>query len=82
MIELIGLELSQDFVPPLPLGVCVAGTQGTIGYMIQQSLQNKLREMNKDREVVSLISKVIVNDDDPSFKEPTKNRIRKDGEKI
>ena len=40
--------------------------------MIQQSLQNKLREMNKDREVVSLISQVIVNDDDPSFKEPTK----------
>ena len=70
--ELIRMELTQDIVPPLPLGVCVAGTQGTIGYMIQQSLQNKLREMNKDREVVSLISQVIVNDDDPSFKEPTK----------
>ena len=70
--ELIRMELTQDIVPPLPLGVCVAGTQGTIGYMIQQSLQNKLREMNKDREVVSLISQVIVNDDGPSFKEPTK----------
>ena len=70
--ELIRMELTQDIVPPLPLGVCVAGTQGTIGYMIQQSLQNKLREMNKDREVVSLISQVIVNDDDPSFTEPTK----------
>ncbi len=70
--ELLRMELTQDIIPPLPLGVCVAGTQGTIGYMIQQSLQNKLREMKKDREVVSLISQVIVDKDDPSFKEPTK----------
>ena len=62
--ELLRMELTQDIVPPLPLGVCVAGTQGTIGYMIQQSLQNKLREMKKDREVVSLISQVIVDEND------------------
>ena len=70
--ELLRMELTQDIVPPLPLGVCVAATQGTIGYMIQQSLQNKLREMKKDREVVSLISQVIVDENDSSFNNPSK----------
>ena len=66
------MDLTHDRVPPLPLGVCVAGTQGTIGYMIQQSLQNKLRDMKIDREVVSLVSQVIVDNKDPSIKHPSK----------
>ena len=39
--ELLRMDLTQDKVYPLPLNICVAGTQGTIGYMVQQSLQNK-----------------------------------------
>tara|TARA_Y100000034_G_scaffold134842_1_gene204494 strand:+ start:277 stop:1227 length:951 start_codon:yes stop_codon:yes gene_type:complete len=70
--ELLRMDLTHDRVPPLPLGVCVAGTQGSIGYMIQQSLQNKLRDMNVDREVVTLVSQVIVDENDPSIKNPTK----------
>ena len=70
--EIMRMELSQNTVPPLPLGVCVASTQGSIGYMIQQCLQNKLREMEIDREVVTLVSQVIVDKNDDSFKEPTK----------
>ena len=70
--EIMRMELTQDTVPPLPLGVCVASTQGSIGYMIQQCLQNKLREMEIDREVVTLVSQVIVDKNDDSFKEPTK----------
>ncbi|MEA1881710.1 MAG: carbamate kinase [Candidatus Marinimicrobia bacterium] len=70
--ELLRMDLTHDKVPPLPLGVCVAGTQGTIGYMIQQSLQNKLRDMNIDREIVTLISQVIVDKNDPSIKKPSK----------
>ena len=70
--ELMRMDLTHDRVPPLPLGVCVAGTQGTIGYMIQQSLQNKLRDMKIDREVVSLVSQVIVDNKDPSIKDPNK----------
>ena len=54
--------------PPLPLEVCVAGTQGQIGYMIQQSLQNKLREMEIDREVVTMVTQVIVDRNDESLK--------------
>ena len=70
--ELMRMDLTYERVPPLPLGVCVAGTQGTIGYMIQQSLQNKLRDMEIDREVVSLVSQVIVDNKDPSIKDPRK----------
>ncbi|MED5426692.1 MAG: carbamate kinase, partial [Candidatus Neomarinimicrobiota bacterium] len=70
--ELLRMDLTHDRVPPLPLGVCVAGTQGSIGYMIQKSLQNKLRDMNVDREVVTLVSQVIVDKNDPFIKDPTK----------
>ena len=70
--EIMRMELTQNTIPPLPLGVCVASTQGSIGYMIQQCLQNKLREMEIDREVVTLVSQVIVDKNDDSFKEPTK----------
>ena len=70
--ELLRMDLTHEKVPPLPLGVCVAGTQGTIGYMIQQSLQNKLRDMKIDREVVTLVTQVIVDKNDPSIKDPFK----------
>ena len=70
--ELLRMDLTHDTVPPLPLGVCVAGTQGTIGYMIQQSLQNALRDEKVDREVVTLVTQVLVHEDDPSISNPTK----------
>ena len=70
--ELYRMELTQNKIPSLPLGVCVAATQGTIGYMIQQSLQNKLRSKNIDREVVTLVSQVIVNVNDPKISIPQK----------
>ncbi len=70
--ELLRMDLTHDKVPPLPLGVCVAGTQGTIGYMIQQSLQNILRSENIDREVVTIITQVVVDEHDPAIKKPSK----------
>ena len=70
--ELLRMDLTHNTVPPLPLGVCVAGTQGTIGYMIQQSLQNALRDEKVDREVVTLVTQVRVHEDDPSIFNPTK----------
>ena len=70
--ELLRMDLTHDKVPPLPLGVCVAATQGSIGYMIQQSLQNKLRDMKVDREVVTMVTQVIVDKNDPSIKDPSK----------
>ena len=65
--ELLRMDLTNEQVPPLPLGVCVANTQGQMGYMIQQTLQNKLRDMNVDREVVTLVTQVIVDKNDKSI---------------
>ena len=70
--ELLRMDLTHKEVPPLPLGLCVAGTQGTIGYMIQQSLQNKLRTLELDREVVTLVTQVRIDENDPAISNPTK----------
>jgi len=70
--ELLRMDLTNEQVPPLPLGVCVANTQGQMGYMIQQTLQNKLRDMNIDREVVTLVTQVIIDKNDKSINNPTK----------
>ena len=70
--ELQRNELTQHEIPPLPLGVLVANTQGAIGYMIQQSLQNALYKEDANREVVSLISQVKVDKDDPELLDPKK----------
>lgn len=55
-------------VPPYPLDVLVAETQGMLGYMISQSLQQHQNVNN----VVTVLTQVEVNKNDPSFKEPTK----------
>lgn len=65
-------ELSADKVPPLPLDACGAESQGLIGYMIQQSLANSLRKRGIDKTVVTLVSQVIVESDDPAFAGPSK----------
>ena len=70
--ELSKNEIAVDKIPPLPLNVLVANTQGAIGYMIQQSLQNALYKVNSGREVVTFVSQMKIDRDDPSLKEPSK----------
>lgn len=70
--ELIRNEQSRHLLPPLPLGVLVAGTEGWIGYMIQQSLQNALRRAGVDRQVVTVVTQVLVDPRDPELRRPTK----------
>jgi len=65
-------EISMNKIPPLPLNVLVANTQGAIGYMIQQSLQNALYNIKSEREVVSFISQMKVDEKDPAINKPTK----------
>ena len=65
-------EELADSVPYLPLGINVADTEGGMGYMIEQSLINRLRNEGIDRQVVTLISQVLVNENDPSILNPTK----------
>ena len=61
-----------DGIPALPLGVIVADTEGGMGYMIEQSLQNMLIAHRIDRQVVTLVTQVVVDKDDPSILNPSK----------
>lgn len=70
--ELYRNEMARSVLPPLPLGVLVAGTAGWIGYMIQQSLQNALEQAGITRDVVTLITQVLVDPDDAATHEPIK----------
>ncbi|HET9441118.1 MAG TPA: hypothetical protein VFO52_13155, partial [Longimicrobiales bacterium] len=70
--ELYRNELARRALPPLPLGVLVAATAGWIGYMLQQSLQNALEKAGIVRDVVTVITQVIVDPDDPATREPVK----------
>lgn len=65
-------ELARHELPLIPLDICGADTQGAIGYMIQMALLNDFRRMGINRRVVALVTKTVVDRDDPSFKNPTK----------
>ena len=65
-------EAGKNLVPPLPLDACGAETQGFIGYMIQQALRNELKSRGIDKYVVTVITRVIVDKNDPAFEHPTK----------
>jgi len=69
---LLRVELARGKAPILPLGICVADTEGGMGYMIEQSLQNRLRDEGVNRDVVTLVTQIIVDRDDPSIQNPTK----------
>lgn len=69
---ILRVELARGKAPLLPLGVCVADTEGGMGYMIEQSLQNRLRKEGIRRDVVTIVTQVIVDRNDPSIREPTK----------
>ena len=70
--ELLKTEMTEAIIPPLPLGLLVANTQGAIGYMIQQSLQNALYNEETEREVVTFISQMKVDGTDPAINNPNK----------
>jgi len=59
-------------IPQMPLDVCVADSQGGIGYMIERMLRNVLRKHGIDKEVITLVTPVVVDKDDPAFKDPQK----------
>ncbi|RKX26937.1 MAG: carbamate kinase [Candidatus Zixiibacteriota bacterium] len=69
---LFRVELARSKAPVLPLGVCVADTEGGMGYMIEQSLQNRLRREGIDLPVVTIITQMLVDPDDPAIADPTK----------
>lgn len=59
-------------VPRMPMDFCVAETQGSIGFMIEQQLRNVLEKSGLDRDIIAIITRVLVDKNDPAFKKPTK----------
>lgn len=65
-------ECLIDSLPPMPLDACNAMTQGQIGYMIEQRLRNIFEEKKIKKSVIVLVTQVVVSENDPAFKNPTK----------
>ena len=69
---MIRMEEAITKVPPLSLDLCVAESQGEIGYLLELALVNRLRAVHLDRQVVSMLTRTVVDADDPAFRRPTK----------
>jgi carbamate kinase len=69
---LLRVELAKGHAPVLPLGVVVADTEGGMGYMIEQCLQNILMRRGLKSDVLTVITQVYVDPQDAALKNPTK----------
>lgn len=65
-------EAAADVTPAMPFDVCGAMSQGMIGYHMQQGLSKQLRARGSDQTVVTLVTQVVVDAEDPAFETPTK----------
>jgi carbamate kinase len=65
-------EIASAVIHTTPLDLIVADTQGSIGYMLQQALGNELHSRGIDKPVVSVVTQVLVDRDDPAFANPSK----------
>ncbi|MDL2259430.1 carbamate kinase [Deltaproteobacteria bacterium OttesenSCG-928-K17] len=65
-------DLAAHEIHRISLVIAVADTQGAIGYEIQQNLDNEMGRRGHKSRTVSLVTQVLVDKDDPGFKEPTK----------
>ncbi len=69
---ILRVELARGQAPILPLGICVADTEGGMGYMIEQSLQNRLKKEGINRSVVTIITQILIDHNDPQIADPSK----------
>jgi carbamate kinase len=65
-------EIAKDKLPPMPLDVCGAESQGMIGYMLQRALRTELESERSKIPVATIVSQTLVDARDPAFKNPTK----------
>jgi carbamate kinase len=65
-------EIAKTVLHQVPLESCVADTQGAIGYQVEQTLMNELRRQGIKKQMVSVVTQVVVDKNDPAFKNPTK----------
>ena len=69
---LFRMEECSGKIPPMPLDVCVAQSQGELGYLIQQTLEDSFRRAGLPRTVCTVVTQVVVDATDPAFSNPTK----------
>ncbi|HET9481101.1 MAG TPA: carbamate kinase [Candidatus Polarisedimenticolia bacterium] len=69
---LVQVEEAVTKVPPVSLDVCVAQTEGSIGYMLECALRNEMLVLGIDRELACLVTPVAVDPRDPALRNPTK----------
>jgi len=69
---LLRSELASHVLHTVPLDSCGADTQGAIGYMIQQCLYNEFKRRGIKKKAVTVVTQVLVDKNDPAFKNPTK----------
>jgi len=69
---LVQQEIAKDKIPPFPIDVNDAQTQGSLGYMIAQTLYNELKEEGKNYQIAALVTQIVVDKNDPAFQNPTK----------
>ncbi len=65
-------EQAKSLVPPMPLDVCGAESQGLIGYMLEQSFNNVLKSKKVEKDIVTVLTRVEVSEKDQAFKNPSK----------
>jgi len=69
---LVQAEEASTKIPPQSLDVCVAQTEGSIGFVLQQAIRNRLESIGTAGEVATILTEVEVDPNDPAFKRPTK----------
>lgn len=69
---LVQAEEASTKIPPQTLDVAVAQTEGSIGFLLQQAMRNRLESLALPSEVATLLTEVEVDPNDPAFKRPTK----------
>ena len=69
---LLQQEYAAAYVPPMPMDVCGAESQGQIGYLLVQALDSALRRRGLDTRALCLVTQVVVDGRDPAFRRPTK----------
>jgi carbamate kinase len=69
---LIQMEEAVTKIPPYTLDVCDAMTEGSMGFMLERAITNELRRRSIDKDVITLVTPVLVDRHDPAFEKPTK----------
>jgi len=69
---LIQAEEASTKIPPQSLDICVAQTEGSMGFLLQQAMRNRLEAIGVGTEVATILTEVEVDPNDPGFKKPSK----------